>query len=670
MHVLILNYEYPPLGGGAGNATKYLLQSFVEDDDLHITFVTSSAGKYRVERDGRITRHFLDIGKRGSLHYQSLRDLLVYSWKAFWYVRRLARTQSIDLIHAFFGIPCGVVAMALKKPYIVSLRGSDVPGYNARFAWMDRLLFRTISRVVWHRAECVVANSQDLKQLAHHTAPNQVIEVITNGVDTHEFAPVDERPEQPLTIISTSRLIERKGVRNLLEAVLLLRHQRDIRLIMVGDGNLRSVLEARVHEACADGIVTFYGALPHDELPELYRNADVLVLPSENEGMSNALLEAMASGLAIITTDTGGVSQIDSGGIRLIKDSDVQTIYHSLRFLDQQHCKRMGTINRARVMSHGWKSVADKYITLYRDCTKRSMTRIPLLYIVGSRHSGSTLIDQLIGCSHEVFSTGELAFYSMYANKQKHRFTEHSFICTCKEDFSYCPIWSNVKSDGPFQVRRTYRWHETMRVLLAILVPCLRTRLGLVPDDTGRILRSLRSIDGLSQAMFIDSSKDPRRLLHLSLDPSIDLRPIHLVRDGRAFAYSLWKKERETVYGMKRKAVIPSIAFWSILHIMTTRLNKSFKGVLLSYDAFCKHPDYWLDRLNKRYQIHIPIPGYIDARNNTVYHNIDGNIVKFSPLKAIKADVAWRNGLRLWHRIFGAIVVRPILKYIEKQETV
>jgi hypothetical protein len=68
--ILILNYEFPPLGGGAGNATYYLLKEFAKDPDLKIDLVTSSIDAFRVEKfSDNITVHLLDIGKGGNLHY-------------------------------------------------------------------------------------------------------------------------------------------------------------------------------------------------------------------------------------------------------------------------------------------------------------------------------------------------------------------------------------------------------------------------------------------------------------------------------------------------------------------------------------------------------------------------------------------------------------------------
>jgi hypothetical protein len=99
-HILILNYEYPPLGGGAANATYHLLKQFKESEQFNITLITSSTSKYCIEKlSDNITIHYLDIGKKGNIHYQSSKELLTYSLKAFFFAKKLKKKQRFDIVH-------------------------------------------------------------------------------------------------------------------------------------------------------------------------------------------------------------------------------------------------------------------------------------------------------------------------------------------------------------------------------------------------------------------------------------------------------------------------------------------------------------------------------------------------------------------------------------------
>ena len=367
MTILLLNYEYPPLGGGAANATERLLSEYSQRDDLFVTFVTSSTAKYRMERPfGNIEIHFLDIGKRGSLHYQSNAELLRYSWRAFWYARRLCRQRRFDVVHAFFGIPCGVLARWLGLPFVVSLRGSDVPGYSRRYRVADALLFRRLSRSVWRRACAVVANSAGLRDLALQSAPEQSIQVTPNGVDTGEFSPgAEPSAAAGLRILFVGRLIPRKGVADLLAA---LRGVTDVALTVVGDGPERDALALYAANHGIDA--TFSGNVEHSALPHLYRAHQLFVLPSYNEGMSNTVLEAMASGLPVVVTDVGGSGElVDENGV-VVPVGDVEALRDAIVSFRDDPAGRsaMGVRSREIALRYSWAAVAQEYVAVYRRC--------------------------------------------------------------------------------------------------------------------------------------------------------------------------------------------------------------------------------------------------------------------------------------------------------------
>ncbi len=361
--ILILNYEFPPLGGGAANATYYFLKEFAKDPSLEIDLVTSSLDTYRTEQFApNITIHYLDIGKKGNLHYQSNAALLRYAWRAYRYARRLVGRERFDLVHAFFGIPCGYIAMKLGLPYIVSLRGSDVPFYNARFYWLDMLFFRRMSRRIWKRANAVIANSAALKELAYASVPAQEIGVIYNGVATDEFLPAQGNAHDDLHLISTGRLIERKGYRYLIEALAGI---EGVTLTLVGDGNQKSELEAL---ADTHGVrVQFAGSQRHEEIPALLAEADVFVLPSLNEGMSNSVLEAMAAGLPIITTDTGGSAELVHDNGIIVPKADVAALRAATLTLKEDPALRatMARRSRERALKMSWHAVAGEYRNVY-----------------------------------------------------------------------------------------------------------------------------------------------------------------------------------------------------------------------------------------------------------------------------------------------------------------
>lgn len=370
IYLLILNYEYPPLGGGAANATFNLVRELSNWPDLQVTVITSAVGSARIEQPAdNVTLHFLDIGKTAdSLHYQSFRDLIVYGWKAWRYVRRLPKQQQFDVVHAFFGIPCGFVARFLGIPYIVSLRGSDVPGYSPRMQKLERLGLRRLSRWVWRGAAAVTVNSAGLGELAARTLAADY-PIIPNGVDTELFAPAGGGGDRQsaaaqvpgLRLVSTGRLIPRKGYHLLIPAL-----RPDDSLVLIGDGPELAALQ----QLSVGKQVRFLGEQPREVIARELQRADVFVLPSANEGMSNSLLEAMAAGLPVVVTDVGGTRELVNGNGVVLDDRSTTALQDALQLLHVSDLQTMSKKSRDIALEFSWSAMAEAYIQLYRSVSE------------------------------------------------------------------------------------------------------------------------------------------------------------------------------------------------------------------------------------------------------------------------------------------------------------
>lgn len=375
MRILLLNYEFPPLGGGAANATQQMLKEFVRlNVPVCVDVVTSSVGRAKVEQlSPGITVYYVDIHKRGSLHHQTNKDLLMYSVQAYRQARKLMAQHAYDGVHAYFGIPCGYIASKLGLPYIIALRGSDVPFYNKKYYWLDKLFFARTSRRLWKQAKAVTATSEGLKELALETAPNQKIQVIRNGVHIQDFHPTNT-PHDVFTVISTSRLVERKGINYLIDAFVQFHAQYPkSRLCIAGEGEMMSQLKAQSQVGGAANTISFLGVVPHEKMAELYNESDVFALPSMNEGMSNSLLEAMSAGLAIVATDTGDSKYLVVGGGKIVPKRDAKSIAEFLEYA-YTHPAELADMKKKNSEQTGlmsWSEVAKQTQELYNTAFAR-----------------------------------------------------------------------------------------------------------------------------------------------------------------------------------------------------------------------------------------------------------------------------------------------------------
>ncbi len=360
----MLNYEYPPLGGGAGNATFYILKEFSSYDNIHNDLVTSSLSGFKIINEYKnINIHYLDISKKGSLHSQSFKDLLIYSKKALKYSKELIKKKKYNLVHAILGIPCGYIAMKLKLPYIVSLRGSDVPFHTPKYFYLDKLIFKSLSRKIWGKAKYVIANSKGLKEEANNSAPEQKIDVIYNGIDTKLFKPPKSKfQDNTLNIVSTGRLAEHKGFNYLIEA---LSRIEGVKLTLIGDGKQLVSLKESANKLEVN--VIFKGRLKQTEIVTELQKSDIFVLPSLTEGMSNAILEAMACGLPIIATNVGGsIELIKSNGFIVEKCNSKSIKEKVFEYLNNKGLIEIHGENSLEISkSMTWQKVSEEYIKLY-----------------------------------------------------------------------------------------------------------------------------------------------------------------------------------------------------------------------------------------------------------------------------------------------------------------
>lgn len=371
MKILMLNYEYPPLGGGAANATYYMLKEFSLRNDIEVDLITSSANsKFEIEKMGaNVVIHKLPISKN-KIHYWTQKEILSYSWKAYRYIKKL-NLKEYDLAHAFFGIPCGGIAWAFRKnlPYIVSLRGSDVPGFNNRFSF-QYVFLKPIIKKVWRDSGAVIANSKGLKELALKTEEYVDIGIIFNGITIDQFFPKVDSQNEHFTVLTVARLIERKRIEDLIKAVSLLVKDNitNIKVKIIGDGNMRGQLESLAQNLNVSEYIEFLGYIPHEKLPSYYSSSDLFVLPSKNEGMSNTILEAMASGLPIITTNTGGTQELISGNGILVGAENPKSIKEALNkyFDNHELLREHGQKSREIAENMSWGKVAQDYYKAYQ----------------------------------------------------------------------------------------------------------------------------------------------------------------------------------------------------------------------------------------------------------------------------------------------------------------
>jgi glycosyltransferase involved in cell wall biosynthesis len=383
MRLLFINYEYPPIGAGAATATAEMARSAARQGH-EVTVLTSAFGEcVGWSHDGEVALRRVR-SRRQHADQSSILEMASFVIRAAVALPGVVHRSRAQACIVFFSMPCGPLGTLFRLisggPYVVSLRGGDVPGTEPKLLGMHRRL-NFVRRFVLSRAVAVVANSPGLAALSESADPIAVT-YIPNGVDLERFRPPAQRPPGPFHFLFVGRLNEQKNVGLLLEAVAELSRSTKLpfRVSIVGEGPLRDSLRQRATSLGLDGLVDWVKWLPREEMPAIYQSAHCVVNPSHYEGMPNVVLEAMACAVPVIVSDVAGNRDVvEEGKSGLIVPHDsreglMEAMARALR--EQPEFESLGASARSRVAErYSWDAATSQYVGLLARSTESGMSR-------------------------------------------------------------------------------------------------------------------------------------------------------------------------------------------------------------------------------------------------------------------------------------------------------
>jgi sugar transferase (PEP-CTERM/EpsH1 system associated) len=338
-----------------------IVNNLSDGDFRHVVIALTEATAFAERLDASVAVH--------SINKQPGKDP-----RAYLRLYKLLRQLQPDIVHTrnIGTMDCLLVAFLARIP--VRIHGEhgwdvhDPDGTNPRYRRMRQVLHRLAHRIV--------TVSADLKTWLEDVVgiPAGKIRHICNGVDPVRFHPrSDGARSNPLVVGSVSRFSAIKDPLNLVEAFIALRQSGEaVRLVMIGDGELHATALRLLQDA---GVAEF-AWLPgsRDDIAEQLRSMDVFVLGSLREGISNTVLEAMASGLPVIASDTGGNPELVEKGVNgvLVPPGDRAALADAMRdyVQDEERRARHARASRDRVMSQFTiDSMVQNYRQLYKSAS-------------------------------------------------------------------------------------------------------------------------------------------------------------------------------------------------------------------------------------------------------------------------------------------------------------
>lgn len=380
MKLLLINNEFPPIGGGGSTVTKYALRYLVKAGH-EVTLVTSSFKGLPAREivEGATVIRIPAI--RRYKDFCSQWELVIFGFSALSYTFFYSFKHSIDFIQAYFAVPAGWVAWVIKMlrgiPYAVYFGGSDIPGANpSRYKHVYPFL-TPLLRAIWRGAEFRTVCSAELVRLGKQADPASEFILIPNGVETGRFKPIARLENPKVKILFIGRLIERKGFQRVIKALPRLRELTKVPFVVevVGSGAFRGKLDEMAEDLKVTDLIQYVGTVPYDQLEKSYQYADIFVLTSLYEGMPAVILEAMGCGLPIVASNVGGNNEIVKEGENgfLISGEESEKLAQNLATLinSSERRQKMGQKSREMAMKYDWKNIMEEYNKLYEHFDNR-----------------------------------------------------------------------------------------------------------------------------------------------------------------------------------------------------------------------------------------------------------------------------------------------------------
>jgi len=390
VRILILNYEFPPVGGGGGVATFQLARQWARDHEVDCLTSHMKGLRRREVIDGVCVHRVPVLGRRRR-QTASLLSMLCYPASGLMPALALCRRRGYDVVNTHFAIPTGPLGAAVSAlwgvPNVVSVHGGDVYDPTKRLSPHRFRPTGFVVRQVLRRAALIVAQSSDTaRRVVEYYGRNLAAKV--------RIVPLPfEPPAEPVTqdrtelrreldldasttyLISVGRLVRRKAYDRLIEGLAFL--PAGVALVLVGDGPLRDELAALAREQGLADRVRMAGYVSERDKYRYLAAADVFVLSSHHEGFGIALQEAMHAGLPIVATSCGGQTDLLEQGVNalLVESNEPEVLADAVKAIIGQAPlrRRMSRQNRQKVRLFAPEPLAARYVEVFREAAARKI---------------------------------------------------------------------------------------------------------------------------------------------------------------------------------------------------------------------------------------------------------------------------------------------------------
>ncbi len=380
MKILMLNYEYPPLGGGAGVCTKFEAEGLAAKGHQVVVVTTWFKGEKEIEQSGNLKIVRLK-SKRKHTYVSNPVEMISWVKKAKNYSDTAIRAQEFDICVANFAIPGGIVGKYIKTtkkiPYIIISHGQDIPFFFPKQMLKYHLItYFWIKNIVKHATKLVLLSKEMKVNADKFVGKQKTIKnvIIPNGCKTDVFKPRNELKSHKFKIIFVGRLVDQKDPFVFLKAINLLKNKEiDFFVHILGNGPLREKMQAYVEKNQLNKKVYFKGWVTKDKMIEEYQSANLQVISSKDEAMSIAALESLSCGLYVISTPVSGNSELIKKGINgdFIDFGNPEQLAKKIEFFYHEKFKNNYRVDSKFLAEfrtkYNWERIVEQYEKLFEE---------------------------------------------------------------------------------------------------------------------------------------------------------------------------------------------------------------------------------------------------------------------------------------------------------------
>lgn len=291
---------------------------------------------------------------------------------SIWRIRKIIREIKPDIVHAHYATSYGLLGkLAGFKPFIVSVWGTDVFNFP-KTSFLHKYL---LSSNLASATKVLSTSSAMAVEAAKYSKKGSSIEITPFGIDLLKFKPRKNPVSDGTVIIGTIKALEEKyGIDILIKAFIIVKNKHpnlDLKLIIVGGGKDELRLRNLAVSLKGETSITFLGRRDHILVPQILQSFDVFAALSRWESFGVSVVEALATGLAVVVSNAGGLPEVvenEISGIVVPKNNVIQSAESLERLiLDKQLRIRLGDSGRRRAeMLFDWNKNVTDMIRIYK----------------------------------------------------------------------------------------------------------------------------------------------------------------------------------------------------------------------------------------------------------------------------------------------------------------